>query len=329
MKAMSDTFFTAAPHWTWWIILYFFIGGMAGTAFVLGALLDWHGGHSSVASRQRLEGRDWGVLSAPPTVRHAYYLAFIGVCIGGLLLTIDLTRPLRFWHMLIQNHTGKPMFKAWEPMSVGSWALLLFGLFSFLAALSVAGEDRPNLRLLASAPIRWLRRPVPWAVVAVLGCFFGLFIAGYTGVLLAVTNRPVWADSHLLGVLFLVSGASSGASALVLLAIRGRVAEPSTVGWLVWFDCNVLRLELLVLIAFLISLGSVARVYLSWWGVLLLLGVVGLGILLPLREERRPHTPRQVARTASLVLLGGFLLRMVLLLSSEQIHVIGSGVTGP
>jgi protein NrfD len=315
MKAMSDTFFTAAPHWTWWIILYFFIGGMAGTAFVLGVLLDWQSRRSS--------------LSAPPTVRHAYYLSFIGVCLSGLLLTIDLTRPLRFWHMLIQNHTGKPMFKAWEPMSVGSWALLLFGLFSFLAALSVAGEDRPNLRLLASAPIRWLRRPAPWAVVAVLGSFFGLFIAGYTGVLLAVTNRPVWADSHLVGLLFLVSGASSGASALVLLAVRGRVAEPRTVGWLVWFDCNVLRLELLVLIAFLISLGSVARVYLSWWGVLLLLGVVGLGILLPLREERRTHTPRQVARTASLVLLGGFLLRMVLLLSSEQIHVIGSGVRGP
>jgi protein NrfD len=315
MKAMSDTFFTAAPHWTWWIILYFFIGGMAGTAFVLGVLLDWQSRRSSLA--------------APPTVRHAYYLSFIGVCLSGLLLTIDLTRPLRFWHMLIQNHTGKPMFKAWEPMSVGSWALLLFGLFSFLAALSVAGEDRPNLRLLASAPIRWLRRPAPWAVVAVLGSFFGLFIAGYTGVLLAVTNRPVWADSHLVGLLFLVSGASSGASALVLLAVRGRVAEPRTVGWLVWFDCNVLRLELLVLIAFLISLGSVARVYLSWWGVLLLLGVVGLGILLPLREERRTHTPRQVARTASLVLVGGFLLRMVLLLSSEQIHVIGSGVRGP
>jgi hypothetical protein len=32
---------------------------------------------------------------------------------------------------------------------------------------------------------------------------------------------------------------------------------------------------------------------------------------------------------ASLVLLGGLLLRMVIVLSSEQIHVLGSGVTGP
>src|SRR6185295_9287463 len=111
---MSDTFFTAAPHWTWWIIFYFFIGGMAGTAFLLGALLDWQSRRSPVANRQSVEGRDSMVLPVPPTVRHAYYLSFIGVCLSGLLLTIDLTRPLRFWHMLIQNHTGKPMFKAWE-----------------------------------------------------------------------------------------------------------------------------------------------------------------------------------------------------------------------
>jgi protein NrfD len=83
------------------------------------------------------------------------------------------------------------------------------------------------------------------------------------------------------------------------------------------------------LIAFLFSLGSVARVFLSWWGALLLIGVVGAGILWPLLLERgRGHVPRQLVRSASLVLLGGFLLRMVLLLSSDQIQVIGSGVTG-
>ncbi len=261
-------------------------------------------------------------------MRLGYYLSFIGVLISGFLLTIDLNRPLRFWHMLIENHTGQPMFKAWEPMSVGSWGLLVFGLFTFLAALSVLGEDRPRLRLLQSSPVRSLRRPVPRTIIAVLGSISGLFIAGYTGVLLAVTNRPVWADSHLLGLLFLVSGASTGAAALILLALRRR-ADPGTVGWLVWFDRNVLILELLVLIAFLISLGSVARVYLSWWGALLLIGVVGVGILWPLFKERgEAHAPRQLIQGASLVLVGGFLLRMVVLFSSEQIHVVGSGVTG-
>jgi protein NrfD len=312
---MPDTFFTDAPHWTWWILLYFFIGGIAGTAFMLVSLLDW----SATGSRQ---------LPARPVVRFGYYLSFIGVLVSGFLLTIDLSRPLRFWHMLIENHTGQPMFKAWEPMSVGSWGLLVFGLFTFLATLSVVGEDRPGVSLLQSSAVRSLRRPVPRTIIALLGSIAGLFIAGYTGVLLAVTNRPVWADSHLLGLLFLVSGASTGAAALILLAVRRR-ADTRTVGWLVWFDRNVLILELLVLIAFLISLGSVARVYLSWWGVLLLIGVVGVGILWPLFKERgEAHAPRELMQTASLVLLGGFLLRMVVLFSSEQIYVVGSGVTG-
>jgi formate-dependent nitrite reductase membrane component NrfD len=93
----------------------------------------------------------------------------------------------------------------------------------------------------------------------------------------------------------------------------------------------LLLLELLVLVVFLVSLGSVARVFLSWWGLALLLGVVGIGILLPLLLERKQltHSPRELVRGASLVLFGGFLLRVVVLLSSSEIHVLGSGVVGP
>jgi formate-dependent nitrite reductase membrane component NrfD len=312
---MSDTFFTASPEWTWWIILYFFIGGIAGTAFFLAALLQLAGPPDP---------------SARPIIRLGYYVAFLGSAVSGFLLTVDLDRPLRFWHMLIQNHTGLPMLKPWVPMSVGAWALLFFGLFSFMAAVVALSEERPDLRLLQSAPVRFLRRQAPTVVIAVLGSVFGLFIAGYTGVLLAVTNRPIWADSQLLGLLFLVSGASTGAAALILLAIRRRAADGGTLRWLVWFDRNVLILELLILIAFLISLGSVARIFLSWWGVLLLVGVIGIGVLWPLLmgRERTPGT-RHLVRSASLVLFGGFLLRVVMLLSSESVHVLGSGVTGP
>jgi protein NrfD len=309
---MSDTFFTATPHWAWWIILYFFVGGIAGTAFFLAATLQ-------------LLGR-----VVPPIVRVGYYIAFVGVLISGFLLTIDLTRPLRFWHMLIENHTGQPMFKLWEPMSTGAWALLLFGLFAFLAALAALGEDRPSIRLLQSAPVRLLRRPGPSAIIAVLGSIFGLYIAGYTGVLLAVSNRPIWADSHLLGLLFLVSAASTGPAALILLGARRLADDPASLSWLVWLDHKVVILELVVLIVFLISLGSVARVFLDWWGLLLLVGVVGVGLLAPLYLHPKPGAENLEAciRIAVLVLVGGFLLRMTVLLSSNDIHVIGSGVTG-
>jgi protein NrfD len=310
---MSDTFFTASPHWTWWIIFYFFVGGIAGSAFFLAALLDLFG---RPADR--------------PLARLGYYVAFAGVLVSGFLLTVDLNRPERFWHMLIQSNTGKPMFKSWVPMSVGSWGLLFFGLFSFLGALGALSEERPSSRLLQSGPVRFLRRRGLRVAIASLGSLFGLFLAGYTGVLLAVTNRPIWADSTLLGLLFLVSGASTGAAALILLGTWRSVGHPASLDWLAWFDQRVIVLELLVLILFLASLGSVFRVFLSWWGVFLLLGVVGVGIVGPLLLERKREagTPHLV-RSASLVLLGGFLLRVMVLMSSNDIHVLGSGVTGP
>src|SRR2546430_17724044 len=59
----------------------------------------------------------------------------------------------------------------------------------------------------------------------------GLFIAGYTGILLSVTNRPIWADSPWLGALFVASGVSTGAATLILLS-PGRGATERSLGWL-------------------------------------------------------------------------------------------------
>ena len=61
----------------------------------------------------------------------------------------------------------------------------------------------------------------------IVGSVFGLFIAGYTGVLLAVSNQPVWSDTWTLGGLFLASGLSSAAAVLMLLSRYRRGAEAS------------------------------------------------------------------------------------------------------
>jgi formate-dependent nitrite reductase membrane component NrfD len=219
--------------------------------------------------------------------------------------------------MLFQSHTGLPMFKAWAPMSVGAWGLMLFGGFTFLAAAGAAAEEGrlswPRLRILAQGTLG--------RVIGVFASGFGLFLAGYTGVLLSVSNRPIWADSNWLGILFLFSAASTAAAALLLLATRTGHGAAAGVAWLARFDRSALVLELLALIAFVVSLGQVARVLVGGWGVLLLLGVVGLGILTPLLRPE-PHV-----RAARLVLVGGFLLRAVVLLASAPIHAEGAGVT--
>src|SRR6266568_7440127 len=195
-----------------------------------------------------------------------------------LASALDLQRPLRFWHMLIESNTFRPMFKLWSPMSVGAWALLIFGIFSLLSFLGALVEDN---RLAWPAGRRFRPPGMLSKVIAVIGGLVGFYVAGYTGVLLAVTNRPIWSDTPLLGMLFVVSAASISAALMILLAQRSRWTMPGLVA-LHRMDAWVVALEFIVLIGVMISLGPVFRAWLSAWGLLLFLGVIVVGMLMPL-----------------------------------------------
>ncbi|MBW3551985.1 MAG: polysulfide reductase NrfD [Gemmatimonadetes bacterium] len=315
---MPDTYFSAAPDWTWWIVPYFFIGGIAGGAYFISALLVWFG---------RAEDR--------PVIHAGFYIATIGAVIGGILLILDLGRPERFWHMLFLNQDlPRLAFKSYSPISFGAWGLMGFGAIATASALgAAAAERRFGLR-----PFPWLNRGPFWKALVALGGFFGFFVAGYTGVLLTVTNRPVWADSPMLGMLFIASAASTAAATLIL--VGRRRFHTATIEWLSSFDAAVLVFELLVLIAFLATLGAAIDAWLGWWGAVLLVGVVLAGILVPLALHWRPRwfdaygrrdagrrgvwlarlsAERKVA-SAVLVLVGGFLLRLAVIMASEGIE---------
>jgi formate-dependent nitrite reductase membrane component NrfD len=227
--------------------------------------------------------------------------------------------------MLIERNTLRPMFKYWSPMSIGSWALLVFGCFTFISFLAALADDdrvrRPLLRRLQWRAFRTLRAPsTAGRAVAVLGGLAGFYIAGYTGILLAVTNRPVWSDTPLVGMLFIASAASTSAALLILLAQR-QGWRPPGIADLHRFDDWALAFELLVLIALAVSLGPVLRAWRNAWGVLLVLGVVVPGLIVPLvlSYRARRFGAANVTISAILVLIGGFLLRVVVVLSSESV----------
>ena len=296
----SSTFFSAPPDWGWLIVLYFFFGGLAGGCYFLAVLIALFG---------RSEDR--------PLVRLGYYIAFPCIVISGILLTLDLGRPLRFWHMLIESNTYQPMFKPWSPMSVGSWGLLFFGLFSLLSFLGALAED-DRLRWPAA---RRLHPPGMLSkVIGVFGGLFAFFVAGYTGVLLAITNRPIWSDTPLLGMLFIVSAASTSAALMILLAHRSRWTMPA-IAALHRTGAWVGILEFLVLIAVMISLGPVFRAWLSAWGLLLFFGVILLGMWIPqaLYWRREWLGDRNPITAAALVLVGGSILRLVIVFSAQGI----------
>ncbi len=297
----SDTFFTAPPHWSWFVILYFFFGGIAGGSYFIAALLDLFGDASDHAM-----------------ARGGYFIAFPAVLVCAPLLIVDLTRPERFWHMIVQSNTFLPMLKWWSPMSVGAWALAIFGLFtfvSFVGSLIECGGWRwtPPSFLMAD-PLRH--------IFNVLGAMAGFFLASYTGVLLSVTNDPIWADSPFVGLLFLASAASTGAAAILLMSRRSFCpAEPRSRVLVRRFDNWVMWLELVALIVFLFSLGAVAQVWLSVWGILLVVGVVLVGILIPLALHWWPRSlgAATISTAAVLALIGGFVLRAVVVFAAQAV----------
>jgi protein NrfD len=300
IDAPSSTWFTAAPHWQWLIASYFFFGGLAGGCYLIAAIIDLFG---------RPEDR--------PLARLGYYVVLPCLIVSGILLIFDLSRPERFWHLLVERHTFWPMFKYWSPMSIGTWALLAFGFFallSFVAALADSG------RLSWRAAHR-LRPPgLLGAVIVVIGALLGLYVAGYTGVLLAVTNRPIWSDTPLLGALLIISGVSISAAFLMLVGSRlwGRLPGVLALDRL---DTWMIVLEFVVLIAVIVSLGAAAKGWLNAWGLLLLVGVIGIGMAAPLLLNRRRDWlgANTMAASAALVLIGGIILRIVIVFSAEGI----------
>ena len=243
-----------------------------------------------------------------PIARLAFLLCLPILVICPILLTLDLGRPLRFWHMLIDSRTFTLNFKYWSPMSVGVWVLLIFGVFALISFL----EALANLRT-GRAP--FLVGGLGRAFVAV-GAVFGLFLAGYTGVLLSVSNQPVWSDTWALGALFLASGLSVAAATLSLVSRLGR-HERSAEAKLTRADRYFTVLELALLVVFFVSLGAVGSRFLAprWMA---LWAIVLIGTLVPLAlhfsSERR--TPAMLA--AVLTLVGGLALRMVVVFGAQM-----------
>src|SRR6185312_7108496 len=95
-----------------------------------------------------------------------------------------------------------------------------------------------------------------------VGTLAALFVAGYTGVLLSVSNQPIWSDTWALGGLFLASGLSVAAAALVLLA-RLSGSEARTAAKLSRADRFFVLLELVLLVVFFFSLGAVGARFLE------------------------------------------------------------------
>jgi formate-dependent nitrite reductase membrane component NrfD len=260
LLAASDHF-AGAPEWTWFILFYFFLAGLAGGTYFLATLL-----------------RYWGTPGDEPVARLGFYVPFPATLIGLLLLTLDLKQPLRFWHMLF-NTTPEQFglnFNSRTPMSVGVWALLVASVFAFVAFVDSLVRDG-RIRIAPARRLSALLDGTAGLIWNAVGAALYLFIAGYTGVLLAVSNQPIWSDSWALGGLFLASGLSGGAALLLLLMRYRRIAESH--GVLELSERLFTALELLLLVVVLLTLiddGTLGKALDFPWILLWLVALAGM-----------------------------------------------------
>jgi formate-dependent nitrite reductase membrane component NrfD len=299
--------FVAGPEWGFWIVTYFFLGGIAAGAYLIAVLIEWFGTEEDRA-----------------LARVAYWIAFPLIVVCALCLTIDLDSPSRFWHMLFKSEVTKgafaagfpfsaegwrravhaPIFKYWSPMSVGSWVLTLFGICSFVSFLIALWPER--------WPARWFRNRWAHGALQAVGCAAGFFIASYTGALLSASNQPMWSDTTWLAPLFLASAASTGLATMVLLAWWKNVGTPAARERLEGAEPLAQGLELVMLGAFAASLGAgLVPVLLTVRGFVLVFGTLLFAILIPLLLHARAGHGRRwgVPVAAACVLFGGLLLR--------------------
>ncbi len=303
-----------SADWPLLIDLYFFLGGVAGGAFVLATV-------AALVDERRF--RD--------LVRVGYYVALLAIIPAPLFLIVDLGLPSRFLHMLMvakpstdigmQALTAGPFhLKPLSPMSVGAWGLLLFSACAFLAALMIFLEDRGNRRFGISR-----------LLVGIVGSIFGFFIAAYPGVLLGVTARPLFISSHWLGALFLAVGGATGAAAIALIMSILGGQNREALARLMSFTSLALILEAAFLVLFVISVyatGSAGiqqalRQLLAGSDSLVFWLAVIVGLVIPLVLQFggviRKANPGLAALVSVLVLVGGFVIKYAIIAAGQRV----------
>ena len=285
------------------VAVYLFLGGLvAGMMVILGYFL-FKGRHKELrCSCALLPGLGIILLSA-----------------GMFALFLDLEHRWQFWRMYVT-------FKPASPMSWGSWILLLV-YPSLLAALLLrlpepAKKALPFLRKAAEGA---LEKPGLVRAIGIANMALGGMLGIYTGILLSTLGaRPLW-NSPMLGFLFLVSGLSTAAAFVHLIA-----RDPYERQLLARADNGFLGIELLVLVLFVVGLLTSTEVHIQAAHLILsgpyapafLVLVVGLGIVIPLLiqslavSHRIPHTPAAPV----MVIAGGFVLRLVIVYAGQASH---------
>ena len=306
-KAMHEVG-TSLHIWSWEVPVYLFLGGLTAGIMILSAYMILKDKENKY----------------PYATNKAMLLVPIIMSIGMGALFLDLKHKLYVWRF----YTA---FNVTSVMSWGSWILLLVYPFSIILIMATLKKGYPELytfieNIIKKTPLKIFLNLFYKAIelsekykftIAKISIPVGIGLGIYTGILLSGFGaRPFW-NSSILGPLFLVSGSSTGAALLVLLAKEKAEKEFFTK-----IDLGLIITELSILALFIIGLATSSSKHVEslglimggqltfqFWGFVVIMGLT-IPALLEWMELKGKHIPSAIA--ASLVLIGGLILRFVL-----------------
>lgn len=291
--------------WTWEVAMYLFLGGLTAGIMIFAALM-------TVRNKDQV---------APFATTRLAILAPIVLSLGMTTLFLDLEHKL----FVYRFYTS---FQITSPMSWGAWILIVVYPVSILQILSTLRSGYPFLaeyvdRLTTGRlVVDWCERYRKEIALTVIP--FAVVLGIYTGILLSAFGaRPFW-NSGVLGLLFLVSGMSTAAALVVLMAKQRGEKELFT-----WIDLVLIAAEIGLVALSLISLASGSAQHLEalesvmggsytlpFWVLF-----VGIGLLIPLLLEILDISgiSKSLAMLAPvLVLVGGYALRHVVMDAGQE-----------
>ncbi|MBN2485812.1 MAG: polysulfide reductase NrfD [Bacteroidales bacterium] len=287
--------------WHWQIPLYLFLGGLAA-------------GILFFASLYTILGREE---QCPTAVRKAPLVVPVLLVLGLFALFLDLKHKPYFWQLYTT-------IKLQSPMSWGAWVLMAVTPLSFIWAALNIKEIFPSWDWKFSWLINFEKicrkniLPLSWMII-VLSVILGV----YTGILFSAFNaRPLW-NTSILGPLFLTSGLSTGAAAILLISKSS--AERKLFAKIdVLLICIELFLIVHMFMGFLASTQvqiDAAELFLGgpytapFWVFVVALGLV-VPLILEILELKKIHVPAVVP--AILVLFGGIMLRFIIAFAGQS-----------
>ncbi len=312
---MFNAFHFDTLVWDWPIAIYLLLVGISAGMITLTMLLKYY-------VPAEYSGKN-------PIVVATAIVAPLSVMVGLIILIFHLTRPTAFWHLLV-------FYNPDSIMSLGVMLFQVYFVFIFLWLVSLYRDELlrlvgkfnkgclfslvRNLSAILQKRRQWFENML-LVLAVLLGC--------YTGFLLSALKSFPMLNNPVLPLLFLASGTTSGiAVAMLVGAINQRFIDvyKGTLHFIHKIENPVIFAEIFLLFAFFIGLLlgdghknlSAHNALSGFWGGVFWIGVIGTGIAVPLVAGFLRASRKQMAFSATLSLIGVFLLRMFVLYAGQM-----------